>query len=257
MHFIISIALLLAVILFIKSHFTLVVFGIILCAIAIFILLFVDQKKYFEKLTPQQREAVNKDKSLQPQFTIVYLGTAAFFLILLIVVFLFKPEEKVLQQPQQAVIPTNNPPSATEWEDSLATKTTLSEERRNKYPAEGRALHLSIINKYPSLAKEYKQPFIFGGLTENPICLISVPSKDWASLSREKKLRLFDYAQSLIPVVKANPDKYAGLGPNAPIAPRVRANISRMNDSSWGVDVGDFTNGSKDLLSGNIITSIQ
>ena len=122
---------------------------------------------------------------------------------------------------------------------------------------EGKKLHFKIIKKYPSLGSEYREPFISGGFTSNPICLISVPSKEWVKLSNQQKLQIFDYAASLIPEVKANPDKYSGLGPNAPIASKVRQNISRMSNSSWAIDVGDFTNGGRDLLSGNFIKTLD
>ena len=122
---------------------------------------------------------------------------------------------------------------------------------------EGEKLHSKIIKKYPSLGREYVNAFVSGSLTSNPICLISVPSKEWAELSNQQKLQLFDYAASLIPEVKANPDKYSGLGPNAPIASKVRQNISRMSNSSWAIDVGDFTNGGRDLLSGNFINTLD
>ena len=141
---------------------------------------------------------------------------------------------------------TNNPAEAQS-----------SGELRTSQAAEGKKLHLKIIKKYPSLGSEYREPFISGGFTSNPICLISVPAKEWADLSDQQKLHLFDYAASLIPVVKANPDKYSGLGPNAPIASQVRQNISRMSNASWAVDVGEFTNGGRDLLSGNFIRSHQ
>jgi len=122
--------------------------------------------------------------------------------------------------------------------------------------SDGKKLHLKIIGKYPSLGKEYREPFISGGLTSNPICLISVPTKEWNKLSNNQKQQLFDYARSLISVVKKNPNKYSGVSPDAPLAQIVARNILQMQDTSWGVDVGDFTNGGKDLLSGNITNSL-
>lgn len=122
--------------------------------------------------------------------------------------------------------------------------------------SDGKNLHLEIISEYPSLGKEYKEPFISGGLTSNPTCLISVPTKEWEKLTNNQKQQLFDYAKSLISVVKKNPNKYSGVSPNAPLAQRVEKNILQMPDSSWGIDVGDFTNGGRDLLSGNIINSL-
>ena len=122
--------------------------------------------------------------------------------------------------------------------------------------SDGKNLHSEIIERYPSLGKEYKEPFVSGGLTSNPICLISFPTKEWNKLSKIQKQSLFDYAKSLISVVKKNPNKYSGVSPNAPIAQRVANNILNMPDSAWGIDVGDFTNGGRDLLSGNIINSL-
>jgi hypothetical protein len=146
-------------------------------------------------------------------------------------------------------------------EKNLKTKPQVqaksSKTSRTPQVAEGKKLHLKIIAKYPSLGSEYREPFISGGFTSNPKCLISVPAKEWSNLSNQQKLQLFDYAESLIPVVKTDPEKYSGLGPNAPIASQVRQNVSRMSKSSWAIDVGDFSNGGKDLLSGNLVNSLH
>lgn len=123
--------------------------------------------------------------------------------------------------------------------------------------AEGKKLHLKIIKNHPSLDSFYEEPYVFGSLTSNPLCLISVPSADWSTLSKKQKQQLFDYAASLIAVVKRNPDKYSSVGANAPAASRARRNISKMNSTSWGINVGDFTNGGRDILSDKTIKSLN
>lgn len=167
------------------------------------------------------------------------------------------PPKKIVQK--QATENTHK--SQGVEEKSLNTKPKVqaksSKTSRTPQVEEGKKLHLQIISKYPSLGREYREPFISGGFTSNPICLISVPAKEWGNLSNQQKLQLFDYAENLIPVVKANPEKYSGLSPNAPIASQVRQNVSRMSKFSWAIDVGDFTNGGRDLLSGNFVNSLH
>lgn len=120
---------------------------------------------------------------------------------------------------------------------------------------EGRELHLKILNSHKKIDKSYREPFIHGGLTSNPICCISVPVKDWESLPDSRKQALADYAASLVKKVKADPFKYTGVSANAPAASAVRVNVTKMTDASWGIMVGDVSPDSRDITSDRIVRS--
>jgi hypothetical protein len=135
----------------------------------------------------------------------------------------------------------------------LFTSVTIFAADTTNLIKEGHALHLKILSKYPRIDSFYRQPFIQGSGTNNPISCISLPEKEWNGLSDSKKKALSMYAQSLINKVKANPFKYSGVSSSAPAAGLIRANVNRMSNNSWGIMVGDFTNNGSDIISGRIV----
>jgi len=120
---------------------------------------------------------------------------------------------------------------------------------------EGQDLHLKILARHISIDKFYREPFIHGSATSNPLCCIAVPLRDWESLSDGKKQALADYAASLVMKVKANPFKYTGINPNAPAAKLIRANVEKMTDNSWGIMAGNITPDGRDITSDKIVRS--
>ena len=76
---------------------------------------------------------------------------------------------------------------------------------------EGKEVLMNILSHHKRLDKSYRDPYVSGGGTSNPICCIIVPSSDWKSLSESKIQALADYTASLINKVKANPLKYSGV----------------------------------------------
>ena len=120
---------------------------------------------------------------------------------------------------------------------------------------EGQDLHLKILARHKSIDKFYREPFIHGSATSNPLCCIAVPLKDWESLPDEKKQALAAYAASLIKEVKANPFRYTGISPNAPAAKYIRSNVEKMTDNSWGIMAGNITPDGRDITSDKIVRS--
>ena len=120
---------------------------------------------------------------------------------------------------------------------------------------EGQDLHLKILARHKSIDKFYREPFIHGSPTSNPLCCIAVPLKDWESLPDEKKQALADYAASLVKKVKASPFKYTGINPNAPAANLIRANVAKMTDNSWGIMAGNISPDGRDITSDKIVRS--
>ena len=119
----------------------------------------------------------------------------------------------------------------------------------------GQDLHLKILAHHKTIDKFYREPFIHGSATSNPLCCIAVPLKDWESLPDEKKQALADYAASLVKRVKANPFKYTGINPNAPAANFIRANVAKMTDNSWGIMAGNISSDGRDITSDKIVRS--
>lgn len=112
---------------------------------------------------------------------------------------------------------------------------------------QGRQILTKILSAYPSLSASYQSPDLLGAL-QDPLAILTIPEEAWNRLSGNERALLGIYAQSLIPMVKADPFRFAGLSPNAPLAPRIRASVARMTSGSWGIMVGATHNDGKDVL---------
>lgn len=102
----------------------------------------------------------------------------------------------------------------------------------------GRTLHAKILDKYPRLDKSYRKAFLWGGMTSQPMAVISIPTKDWPRLSKEDKDALGAYAASFVDVVRAFPFEFTNFPESSPIASAIRENAAAMTSTSWGIMIG-------------------
>lgn len=119
----------------------------------------------------------------------------------------------------------------------------------------GRALHLTILASHKKVDAFYKEPYLWGELTNKPLCCISIPTSEWESLDEVKKELLARYAQSLTNRIKADPLKYAKISPNSPKASTVLRNIAAMSDDSWCIMVGSISKDGIDIGADRIARS--
>jgi hypothetical protein len=137
----------------------------------------------------------------------------------------------------------------------LIASSAISDEQAAR-AKQGQEFHLAILTKHKRIDKFYRNPFVEGVLTANPLLCISVPEKDWESLPESKKQALAAYVASLIDKLKSDPFKYYnGVDVNAPAAPTARRNIERMSGQSWGIMVGGISPDGKDIMSDRIARS--
>lgn len=119
----------------------------------------------------------------------------------------------------------------------------------------GRTLHLKILENFKKIDVFYKEPYLWGELTNKPLCCISVPTSEWEALDEAKKELLTRYAQSFINKIKAEPFKYAKVNPNAPMASAISRNVAAMSENSWGIMVGSISQDGKDINADRIARS--
>lgn len=111
----------------------------------------------------------------------------------------------------------------------------------------GKEIFLNILSKYDKLDRYYKKPYIFGAMTNNPLCCISVPESDWQSLTTADKESVKKYAASLIPIVKEHPFIYTDIKPDAPAAPQIKSNVMKMTMDSWAIMLGKVASNGTDI----------
>jgi len=123
-----------------------------------------------------------------------------------------------------------------------------------KTPAEqGKELHLKILKKYPKVDQFYERPILYAELTNDPLVVISVPIRNWESISEKERNLLCQYVASLVNLVRSNPFSYTRVPQNAPIAPKLRENVSRMTDKSWGILAGRISEDGRDIYSDKLV----
>ena len=100
----------------------------------------------------------------------------------------------------------------------------------------GRAIFHALTQKYPKM-----QPCGWGLATANPRLALFIPQTEWAELPWEDQASLTLYVESLIPAVRANPDRYLAPFRNDPLRPVFRAKVAHLCAECWLIGVGPFT----------------
>ncbi len=120
---------------------------------------------------------------------------------------------------------------------------------------EGKNLHLRILARHSKLDKFYQQPDLWGGLTDSPKVTIYVPIAEWEKMTAKEQDLLAAYVSSLIKTVQSNPLQYARVPENAPAAPQIRSNASKMSDKSWQIIAGPLSPDGRDILADSTVRS--
>jgi hypothetical protein len=95
----------------------------------------------------------------------------------------------------------------------------------------------------------YRNAFLWGALTDQPLAVISVPVKDWQALSKEERESLEAYAASFVDAVRASPFDFTNIPASAPVAPTIRKKAAAMTSSSWGVMTGAISADGRNVMS--------
>ena len=107
----------------------------------------------------------------------------------------------------------------------------------------GRAIFQALTQKYPKM-----QPCGWALATANPRLALFIPQTEWAKLPWEDQASLTLYVESLIPAVRANPDRYLAPFRNDPLRPAFRAKVAHLCAECWLIGVGPFTFDEKGVL---------
>ncbi len=111
---------------------------------------------------------------------------------------------------------------------------------------QGKKIYMQILNRYPKLDVLSRKPFLWlefnpdYTIKSDPLVEITIPTKDWNSLSEADREFLAKYVSSLVNEVKANPFVYSNIPASAPIAPRIRQSVSNMTSDSWIIHEGEL-----------------
>jgi hypothetical protein len=111
----------------------------------------------------------------------------------------------------------------------------------------GRALFEALTRRYPQV-----QPTVWAVATPTPAVALSLPEGEWASLSSEEQESLRLYAESLIPHVRAHPERYLG-APKEPLSAAERAKLATLCAHCWLIAVGPLTLDATGVLPNRVV----
>lgn len=170
-------------------------------------------------------------------------------LLFLMIGFSVPSADQMTEPPSRMYTPLPSPP--------LSPDSPQGQTEKYGDPAkakEGQKLHQQILF-HSLVGKFYKEPFIWGAGTNIPLCCIFVPISHWSSLPEGSRELLAHYAASFVEEVKSDPFTYMSVLESSPAGPLLRANVQKMTGDSWGIVVGQVTNGGSDIRSGRIAKS--
>jgi len=135
----------------------------------------------------------------------------------------------------------------------VGDRKTDNQKAGKTFAEQGKELHLRILKRHPQIDQFYERPFLYGELTDSPLIIISVPMKDWDSISEKERDLLCEYVASLVTQARLSPFSYTKIPQNAPIAPIIKQNVSKMTEKSWGILVGRISEDGRDIYSDKLV----
>jgi hypothetical protein len=112
----------------------------------------------------------------------------------------------------------------------------------------GRIIFEKIAKKSPQV-----RPMSWGLATEMPKLALFIPKQEWAELSREDQVSLSLYVESLIPSVRANPQKYTDGASQKSLTPAARSKVAKLCKECWLIGVGSPSLEGKEILYDEVV----
>lgn len=189
------------------------------------------QQPQFQQNFPQP---VPKKGGIGRTFGIGCLGLIGFFMIMGIISAVLIPKTNSSTQNQSSKENVITP---------MASKPPLPQEKVQR----GEALVRNANAKYGI------DNYLIDGLMSSRIN-VYLPVNEWRKLSKDDQINVSYYAESLIPLVRANPRKYIVQIPSdAPIYETLKKNASNMCETCWSVEIGSIvkTDAGKNTILGD------
>jgi hypothetical protein len=111
----------------------------------------------------------------------------------------------------------------------------------------GQVLFEALVRHHPQV-----QATVWEVATPTPAVALILPEEEWASLSSEEQESLTLYAESLIPHVRAHPERYLG-DLDGPLSADARAKLTTLCARCWLIAVGPLTLDATEVLPDRVV----
>ncbi len=111
-----------------------------------------------------------------------------------------------------------------------------SDDPLNIFVERGKAIFAAIVKNYPKVEAE-----VWGLSTPTPVVALVIPEQEWNNLAKADQVSLTFYVESLLPAVRAEPDRYIDVFRDTPQYALFRAKVARLCDDCWVVGIGRLT----------------
>ena len=111
-----------------------------------------------------------------------------------------------------------------------------SDDPLNIFVERGKAIFAAIVKNYPKVEAE-----VWGLSTPTPVVALVIPEQEWNNLAKADQVSLTFYVESLLPAVRAEPDRYIDVFRDTPQYGLFRAKVARLCDDCWIVGIGRLT----------------
>jgi len=115
--------------------------------------------------------------------------------------------------------------------------------------SKGEAIYQLIKTKY----SEIGNPRIFGALTDSAKLTVWIPESEWDRMTRNDKVCLTWFAQSMISDARRTPSNYIELPSHLPSYKTALSKVSNLCGDCWGIGVGRITPNGKGIYVDKIV----
>jgi hypothetical protein len=107
----------------------------------------------------------------------------------------------------------------------------------------GQEIFARLTAKHPDV-----RPIVWGLATETPALALLLPEQEWREFSKEERVALTLYVESLIPTVRADPDPYLVEFRATPVYGIFRQKVASLCMDCWVIGASNLTQEPADAL---------
>jgi hypothetical protein len=153
-------------------------------------------------------------------------------------------------RPQALGTPGTPPPSQSPVTAQQTTAVTLTSSRDVTSPQlqQGQIIMAALMARYQHL-----RPIAWGLATATPAIALIIPENEWHQLSKEEQINLTFYLESMIPMVRTNPDPYIEEFRSTSVYETFRKKLAELCADCWILGAGHVSTAKKNTVFDKVI----
>ena len=191
------------------------------------------------------------DRPAGGMFQSLAWGGAGFVFVLLgFLLFTMMRQTPSALGPQALGTPGTPPPSQSPVTAQQTTAVTLTSSRDVTSPQlqQGQIIMAALMARYQHL-----RPIAWGLATATPAIALIIPENEWHQLSKEEQINLTFYLESMIPMVRTNPDPYIEEFRSTSVYETFRKKLAELCADCWILGAGHVSTAKKNTVFDKVI----